>query len=191
VRVATLALFHSVYGLRPAVVATADRFRALGHDVVTPDLYGCAPAATIGDGFALAERTGWDTMLGRARAALRDLPPRTVLAGLSMGTAILHDLLPERPDAAGVILLSGVGGEFPAVPAGLRAQLHVADPDDEYAPGAAVQRWTTRMTSADAAFEVYRYPGVGHLWTDSSTGDFDCPAADQAWTRCAEFLRFS
>jgi dienelactone hydrolase len=166
----SVALFHSVYGLRPAVLAAAERFRAQGHEVVAPDLYGTAPADRLAEGFALADRVGWDTILGRARDALRDLPPATVLAGLSMGAGVVHELLAERPATAGILLVSGVGGGFPEVPAGLRAQLHVADPDDEYAPAAEVDGWTARMTAAEASFEVYRYPGVGHLWTDSGLG---------------------
>jgi dienelactone hydrolase len=153
---ACLALFHSVYGLRPAVRVAADRFRALGHEVTTPDLYGAPPADTLAAGFALADRVGWPAMLDRARHALRGLAPGTVLAGLSMGTGIVHDLLPERPATAGVLLLSGVGGDFPHVPGGLRAQLHVADPDEEYAPETAVDRFVARMTAAQANFEVYR-----------------------------------
>jgi dienelactone hydrolase len=187
----SLALFHSAYGLRPAVLAAAERFRALGHEVVAPNLYGTAATDRLDEGFALADEVGWDTMLGRARDALRDLPPATVLAGLSMGTAVVHDLLAERPATAGLLLISAVGGAFPEVPAGLRAQLHVADPDDEYAPAAEVDRWTARMTAAEASFEVYRYPGVGHLWTDSGLGDFDGPATELMWDRCAEFLRLS
>jgi dienelactone hydrolase len=188
---ASLALFHSVYGLRPAVLATAERFRALGHEVVAPDLYGVAPADRLDEGFVLADKVGWDAILGRARYALRELPPTTVLAGLSMGAVVVHQLLTERPATAGILLVSGVGGGFTEVPGGLRAQLHVADPDDEYAPAAEVDRWTARMTSAEASFEVYRYPGVGHLWTDAGLCDFDGPANDLVWNRCAEFLRLS
>jgi dienelactone hydrolase len=191
VRMASLALFHSIHGLRPAVHDMADRFRAHGHRVVTPDLYAAPPAGTIEEGRALAEPIGWDTMLGRAREAVRELPPDAVLAGLSMGTGVVRALLAERPQTAGLLLISGTGGSYTEVPAGLRAQLHVADPDDEYAPAADVHRWTAEMTGAHAAFEVFRYPDVGHLWTDRECPDHDAPAAELAWQRCAEFLRLS
>ena len=36
---ASILLFHSVLGLRPAVLADAERLRAAGHDVSTPDLF--------------------------------------------------------------------------------------------------------------------------------------------------------
>ena len=45
------------------------------------------------------------------------------------------------------------------------------------------------LHAAGVSFEVYRYPGVGHLWTDSGLAEFDGPANDLVWDRCAEFLR--
>jgi dienelactone hydrolase len=188
---ASVALFHSVYGLRPAVLAAAERLRGHGHVVVTPDLYGAAPADTLADGFALADKVGFEQMVERGRDAVRDLPPETVLAGISMGTGIVDALLPERAATAGVLLLSGAGVTPGRVPEGLRAQLHVSDPDDEFAPAAAVSRWIAAMSGAGAAFEVYRYPGVGHLWTDDGVDDYDGLATDLVWDRCAEFLRLS
>lgn len=185
---ASVALFHSVYGLRPAVRAVAERMRAAGHTVAAPDLYQAPAVDDLAEGFALAERVGFETMLGRAREAVRDLPPEAVLAGLSMGTGIVDALLPERPGTAGVLLLAGAGGSFDKCP---RAQLHVADPDPDFVPAEEVERWTAGMTAAGTIFEVYRYPGVGHLWTDEDLPDFDAPAAERTWQRCAEFLRLS
>ena len=188
---ASVALFHSVYGLRRAVLDIAERFRADGHLVVTPDLYGAEAVEVVEEGFALADKVGWDTVLERARDAVRDLPPDAVLGGFSMGAGVVEALLPERPHAAGVLLISSPGGEWAGLRPQLRAQLHVADPDDEYAPESAIERWTERMTDADAAFEVLRYPGVGHLWTDPGLPDHDALAAELTWQRCAEFLRLS
>lgn len=36
---AQIVLFHSAYGLRPAVHAAAERLRGAGHTVHTPDLF--------------------------------------------------------------------------------------------------------------------------------------------------------
>jgi dienelactone hydrolase len=190
VHMASLALFHSVYGLRPAVCDAADRLRAAGHQVVTPDLYGVPAVDSLDEAFALADKVGYETILGRAREALQDLPADAVLAGHSMGTGLAGALLAERPQAAGLLLFAGAGSAVGPVPAGLRAQLHVADPDD-FAAAGDVDRWVAAMTDAGAMFEVYRYPGVGHLWIDPDLPDHDGPAADLAWERCAEFLRLS
>ena len=191
VAMASVALFHSVYGLRPAVRAAAERLRAAGHTVVTPDLYRAPAVDDLSTGFALADRVGFETMLARAREAIRDLPGEAVLAGLSTGTGLVEALLPERPATAGVLLLAGAGATFDKCPPGLRAQLHVADPDPEFVPAEDVERWTAGMTAAGTIFEVYRYPGVGHLWIDEDLPDFDAPAAERTWQRCAEFLRLS
>jgi Dienelactone hydrolase family len=51
-RVAKVVLFHSIYGLRPAVTEAAERFRAAGHTVTTPDLFG----GTVFDDLAEARR---------------------------------------------------------------------------------------------------------------------------------------
>lgn len=187
---ASVALFHSVFGLRPAVHTAADRMRAAGHTVVTPDLYGEPPVGTLAEGFALAERIGFATIVERARAAVRDLPATAVLAGFSMGAGVVDALLPDRPDTAGVLLFAGAG-DFHGVRPGLRAQLHVADPDLDFLPPADVERWRDGMAAAGAVVEVYRYPGVGHLWLDEDLSDHDPLAADLTWQRCAEFLRLS
>jgi dienelactone hydrolase len=191
VGMASVVLFHSVYGLRPAMRTTAERLRAAGHTVAAPDLYCSPPADTLAEGFALADKVGFDTMLARARACVRALPPHTVLAGFSMGVGLVEALLAERPQTAGVLLLAGTGNTFDPAPAGLRAQLHVADPDEEFVPAAAVERWTAGMTRAGTVFEVFRYPGVGHLWTDEGLPDHDAFAAELTWQRCTEFLRLS
>jgi dienelactone hydrolase len=188
VDMASVALFHSVYGLRPAVRWAAERLRAAGHQVVAPDLYQAAAVDSIDEGFLLAENAGWENLLDRARAAVSVLPPDAVLAGFSMGSGLAEALLAERPEAAGMLLFAGAG---PAeVPAGTRVQLHLADPDD-FVPSADLHAWIEGMTRSDALFEVFRYPGVGHLWLDHGLPDHDVLATELTWQRCLEFLRLS
>jgi dienelactone hydrolase len=186
-RVATIALFHSVYGLSPAVLAAAERLRSARHVVVTPDLYAGPVAASIDEGFALSDRVGWETIMRRARQTVRDLPADTVLAGLSMGAGVVGGLLAERGDTAGLLLLHGIGGQPAAVRAGLPVHLHVADPDELFPP-ADVAAWRDAMTNADARVQVHTYPGVGHLFTDPDTADFDRQASELAWQRSVAFL---
>ncbi|HEX5595843.1 MAG TPA: dienelactone hydrolase family protein [Micromonosporaceae bacterium] len=183
----SIALFHSVYGLRPAVLAAADRLRAAGHRVVTPDLYAGQVADTVDDGFALLDRIGVDLVFERARAAARELPGDTVLAGFSMGAGISGGLLAERPDAAALLLLHGIAGDPAALRAGLPVQLHIADPD-EYDPPEEVAGWRDRMTDGGARVEVFGYPGVGHLYTDPDVSDHSGPASELTWQRVLDFL---
>ncbi|MBQ0897542.1 dienelactone hydrolase family protein [Micromonospora sp. U56] len=182
-----IVLFHSVYGLRPAVLAQADRLRAAGHRVVTPDLYGEPPTDTVEAGFALFDKIGHDEVLRRGQAALAPLPPETVLAGWSMGAGVAGALLAERPDAAALLLLHGTGADPAAVRPGLPVQLHLADPD-EYETPEEVAEWQRAMTGAGARLEVFRYPGAGHLFTDPDVPDHDPGAAEQTWERVLTFL---
>ncbi|WP_422740419.1 dienelactone hydrolase family protein [Micromonospora sp. WMMD729] len=182
-----VVLFHSVYGLRPAVRAAADRLRAAGHQVTTPDLYGVPAADTVEEGFALLDKIGHEVVLDRARAALAAPPPQAVLAGFSMGAGVAGALLAERPDAAGLLLLHGTGGAPDAVRPGLPVQLHVADPDPYDAPE-EVDEWQRTMTAAGADLTVFRYPGVGHLFTDPDLSEYAPEAAAAAWPRVLAFL---
>lgn len=185
---AHVALFHSVYGRRQAVLAAADRLRAAGHAVTAPDLYAGRLAATAEDGFALCNQVGWHTIMRRAREALAGWPPETVLAGLSMGASVAAGLLDERPATAGLLLLHNTGGSDEAeVRACLPVQLHIADPD-EYQSAAEVAAWEHVMTSAGATVQLFRYAGAGHLFTDSGAPGYDERTAARAWQRSLRFL---
>ncbi|MEV5744183.1 dienelactone hydrolase family protein [Microbispora rosea] len=184
---AHVALFHSVFGLRSVEHAAADRLRAAGHEVVTPDLYAGETAATIDHGFVLMNRIGWDVIMERARDALGRLPAETVLSGFSMGAGVVGALLADRRGTAGVLLLHGIA-EIPAsVRAGLPVHLHVADPD-AFAPPTAVAAWEKASTAAGAAVQVFTYPGVGHFYTDADLCDHDEDAAGLTWQRSVSFL---
>ncbi|MDG4781628.1 dienelactone hydrolase family protein [Micromonospora sp. WMMD961] len=182
-----VVLFHSVYGLRPAVRAAADRIRAAGHQVSAPELYGVPAADTVEEGFALLDKVGQEVVLDRARTALRDLPPETVLAGFSMGAGVAGALLAERPEAAGLLLLHGTGGAPDAVRPGLPVQLHLADPDP-YDAADEVDEWQQAMTDAGADLTVFRYPGVGHLFSDPDLAEHSPDATASVWPRVLAFL---
>jgi dienelactone hydrolase len=184
---AFIALFHSVFGLRSMEKGAADRLRAAGHEVVTPDLYEGQVGETIEEGFALKDEIGWTTLERRAHDALRDLPGNTVLVGVSMGASIVDGLLPHRPGTAGVLLLHGIA-QIPATArAGLPVQTHVADPDP-FAPPAYVAAWRKAATEAGAVAEVFTYPGIGHFYTDAELPDYDEQAATLTWQRALTFL---
>jgi dienelactone hydrolase len=182
-----IVLFHSVYGLRSAEIAAAERWRAAGHRVVTPDLYHGESAVKITGGFALADRIGWPLITARAREAVGQLPDSTVLAGISMGASVVEGLLPARPHAAGVLLLHGLA-EIPAtIRSGLPVQAHVAEPD-EFFPLDRVAAWSRAARARGAEVTLFRYPEAGHFFTDPGLPDHDKTAADLAWQRSLRFL---
>lgn len=182
-----VVLFHSVFGRRAVEARAADRFRAAGHEVHTPDLYAGETAATIEEGFALKDRIGWDVIAGRARDAVRDLPASTALAGFSMGAGVVQTLLPHRPDAAGALLLHGLAAIPATARPGLPVQLHIADPD-AFAPPAEVAAWQREVAGSPAEAEVFTYPGAGHFYTDAGLADYDEHAAELTWRRALAFL---
>ncbi|GLY87245.1 dienelactone hydrolase family protein [Actinoallomurus iriomotensis] len=179
----TVVLFHSMFGLRPVELSAAERLRAAGHHVVTPDLFagevaGDVPA--LEDGFALMGRIGWETIVARARAAVRDLPPSTVLGGFSMGVGVVGALWPDRPAAAGAFLLHATASVPPGIPAGTPVEAHVAD-GDRFAPPEQMAALRASAEHAGAEFSLHTYPGAGHFYSDPSLPDFDPIATDRTW----------
>ncbi|GAA2775460.1 dienelactone hydrolase family protein [Saccharopolyspora taberi] len=184
---AHVALFHSVLGLRSAERLAAERLSKAGHEVVTPDLFDGQTAATLDEGFRLLDRTGWDVVVRRARQAVEDMPEGTAFVGVSMGSGVVANLLSERP-AAGPVVLLHAAVELPArVPAGLRMQLHAAEPD-EFAPPERVAGLRRAARESGVALEIFRYPGAGHFYIDPELPDHDPAAAELTWRRVLDFL---
>ena len=180
-------LFHSVYGRRPAEQAIAERLRGLGHRVIVPDLYDGRVAASVTEGFALQEEIGWTRIAERAAKAASDMPPETVLAGVSMGAGVAAELWAVRPAAAGILLLHGICA-LPAEPRqGIPLQLHLAEPD-EYEDEDFVAEWLDAAANRGIAIEAFRYPGAGHYFLDPALPDYDAVAAALAWERIVPFL---
>ncbi|WP_414169516.1 dienelactone hydrolase family protein [Streptoverticillium reticulum] len=185
----TILLFHSAYGLRPAVHAAADRLRAAGHEVHVPDLYDGRTADTVEDGMAIKDEIGREELLHRAITAAAPLSERgLVYAGFSLGGSIAQNLALGDEKARGLLLLHGTS-DLPeeASTDGLPVQLHVADPDP-FEPHDWLNAWYLRMQRAGADVEVHRYAGAGHLFTDPELPDHDAEAADMAWRVALGFL---
>jgi dienelactone hydrolase len=187
--VATIALFHSAYGLRPAVHQAADRLRRAGHEVHVPDLYDGRTADTVEGGSEIKDAIGRDELLTRAVTATAPLSEAgLVYAGVSLGGAIAQTLALGDTEARGLLLLHGTSdiAEDAAVDE-LPVQLHVADPDP-FEPHDWLSAWYLRMRRAGADVEVYRYRGAGHLYTDPDLPDHDAEAAEATWRTALGFL---
>ncbi|MEU3962317.1 dienelactone hydrolase family protein [Streptomyces buecherae] len=185
----TIVLFHSAYGLRPAVHAAAERLRAAGHEVHVPDLYEGRTCESVEDGMAIKDEIGKDELLLRAVRAVAPLSDRgLVYAGLSLGGSIAQTLALGDAKARGLLLLHGTSDiAEDAATDGLPVQLHVADPDP-FEPHDWLSAWYLRMGRAGADVEVFRYPGAGHLFTDPELPDYDAEAAENAWKVALAFL---
>ncbi|MFC5723128.1 dienelactone hydrolase family protein [Streptomyces gamaensis] len=185
----TIVLFHSAYGLRPAVHAAADRLRAAGHEVHVPDLYDGRTADTVEDGMAIKEEIGREELLRRAVGAAAPLSDKgLVYAGFSLGGSIAQNLALNDEKARGLLLLHGTSDlADDASVDELPVQLHVADPDP-FEPHDWLNAWYLRMQRAGADVEVHRYHGAGHLFTDPELADYDKEAAEATWRVALGFL---
>jgi dienelactone hydrolase len=175
-----VVLFHSALGLRPAVHDVADRLRAEGHSVHTPDSFDGEVFESIEDGTRRRDEIGIPELMRRAMAAVADLPPELVFAGFSMGTGARGAILMH-----GALDPAGIGLEaWPLVP----VQIHYAEGDPLVDP-TGVRALETAARASGAAVEVHVYDRVGHLFEDPSLAAHDAAAADLMLERVLAFLR--
>lgn len=184
-----IMLFHSTYGLRPAVHAAAARLRGAGHEVHVPDLFDGHTFETVEEGMAFRDELGKDELLKRAVLAAAPYSERgLVYAGFSFGAATAQTLALGDEKARGLLLFHGTSdiaenAEVDELP----VQLHVADPDP-FETHDWLNSWYLQMQRTGADVEIYRYPGAGHLFTDPDLPDYDAASADLTWKVALGFL---
>ena len=123
----TIVLIHSVLGLRQGVSDAAERLRAAGHEVHTPDLLDGAVFDTYDPAMANWQPQG-DEINERALAAVADLPDGFVVGGFSAGSGVATFVATRRA-VSGLLQLSGENplewfGDDAAFPPGMDSQIH-------------------------------------------------------------------
>lgn len=186
---AQIVLFHSAYGLRPAVHAAAERLRGAGHTVHTPDLFDGRTFDGIEAGLAYQEELGGsDELLRRAVTAVAPLADGgLVYAGFSLGGSLAQNLALADEKARGLLLLHGTSDLREDAATDIPVQLHVAEPDP-FETEDWLNAWYLQMRKAGADVEVHRYRGAGHLFTDAELADYDVEAAERAWAVALDFV---
>jgi dienelactone hydrolase len=190
---ADIVLFHSVLGPRTGVTDAADRLRAAGHTVYTPDLYrGEARFDEYDPAMAYQDNIGYRELLRRAAADIEQLPSRLVYMGFSAGGAPAEWLAATRAGALACIQLHAalplhvMGLE--TWPATVPVQVHFMR-DDPYREQAEIDGMAADVRAAGAPFELFEYDGAGHLFTDPSLpAEFDNAAAETLWGRVLALL---
>src|SRR5262245_5565793 len=179
-----VVMFHSVYGLRPAVAEAAAMLRQAGHEVLVPDLYEGRVAQTVEEGRGFREEIGVPELLRRAAVAVGEGPAGSVYAGFSMGAAIADHLARLDPRAGGLVLLHAFGDVGAPTQPACRAQAHVAA-GDPFLSEEDEEAW---LHAYGPLAKSYTYSGGGHLYTDPGLPDYDAHAAELTWQRVLAFL---
>ena len=187
-----VVLFHHIQGLTTGIVAFADRLRAGGHTVHTPDLFGGRTFGSIAEGQAFVEEAGMDELRAQGRAQADDLPDALVYAGFSFGVVVAQELAQTRPGAKGALLCySCVPTEyFGGWPAGVPVQVHGMDADPIFVGEGDLDAARALVAEAggSAEAELFLYPGDDHYFADSSLPSYDEQATELLLERALAFL---
>ena len=190
---AEVVLFHHVQGLTDGVREFAERLRAGGHTVHTPDRFDGERPASIDAGIAFADSLGTE-LAERANRFVADLPAGLVYAGFSMGGGSAQRLAQTRPGARGALLYESfvsltAAWSFGPWPDGVPVQIHGMDKDPFFALEGDIDaaRELVETVGPDLA-ELIVYPGDQHLFSDSSLPSYNPDAASQVIQHSQDFL---
>lgn len=190
----TVALFHSVLGVRQGVVDAAERLRQDGHDVLVPDLFDGRTFDDYPPAMTFAwEEVGPAVLMRRAVEAVAGLPDGFVSAGFSLGCVMAVRVATQRT-VSGVLMIAGAVpvsalGDGSRWPAGVPAQTHstVSDPWREQEE---LDQAVRDVEAGGGTIEVFDYPGSGHLFNDPTLPDeYDPIATETFWGRALPFVR--
>lgn len=188
-----IVVFHSVLGPRAGVMDAADRLRAAGHKVHTPDLYrGEARFDDYDPAIAYEHSIGYRELLRRAADDVAHLPPALVYMGFSMGGAPAEWLAATRAGALACILLHAalplrmMG--LDTWPTSVPVQVHYMQ-GDPFRDQTEIDGMAADVHAAGAPFELFEYAGAGHLFTDPSLpAEHDGAATELLWSRVQALL---
>ena len=187
---AEVLLFHHALGQTTGFLAFADKLRAAGHDVHTPDLYDGKTFTDLRQGVSYAQEIGFGAIGERGRLAAEELPNDLVYGGFSLGVLPAQMLAQTRPGADGALLFSAA---FPASefgggwPPGVPLQIHLMS-EDEFALEGDLDAARELEQTVEGA-ELFLYPGDRHLFADNSLPDYDEAAAALLDERVITFLK--
>ena len=186
----SIALFHSVLGVRHGVLDAANRLRSAGHDVRVVDQYEGRIFDDYAEASSFAASIGYPALMQRAVNAVADLPNGFVVAGFSNGGGMAEYVATQR-SVSGVLMLSGalaldmIGVE--RWPAGVPGQIHYTA-GDPFRNQDGIDAVLAAAREADVDMAMFDYPGNGHLFTDASLPkEFDAGATELLWERVLAF----
>lgn len=185
-----IALFHSVLGVRPGVVAAAQRLRKAGHHVHVIDQYDGRVFTDYVEADRFAQEIGYPVLMDAAARAVSALPDGFIAAGFSNGGGMAEFVATQRR-VGGVLMLSGtlplsmLGAS--SWPTDTPAQIHYTA-QDPFRQQAWIDDVADSIRASGSVVDVFDYPGSGHLFTDASLREeFQAADAEQLWKRVLAF----
>jgi dienelactone hydrolase len=193
---AEVVLFHSVLGLSPGVISAAERLRAAGHTIHTPDFFDGEVFDGLDEGMRKEEALGFQVIARRARESVAGLPEGLVFCGFSLGAVHAEALAASTPGALGAVLMAGAVPmealeEYFGIerwPEGVAVQVHYAADDHWVEVKEEVVPLGEAVRGAGAAFDAHSYPGSGHLFFEPGLPEYDRASSEEMWERVLVFL---
>ena len=193
---AEVVLFHSVLGLSPGVFSAAERLRAAGHTIHTPDFFDGEVFDDLEEGMRKEEALGYQEIARRASDSVAGLPEGLVICGFSLGAVHAEALAASRPGALGAVLMAGAVPvealeEYFGIerwPEGVPVQVHYAEDDPWVEAEEEVVPLGEAVRGAGAAFEAHSYPGSKNRWPEPGLPEYDRPSSEEMWERVLDFL---
>jgi dienelactone hydrolase len=187
----TIAIFHSVLGIRRGELDAAARLTGAGHEVLVPDLYDGRVFDDYDTAIAWSRGLGDGYLEERALAAVAEVADGFVVAGFSQGSGNAVYVATKRR-VGGVLQFSGLNplewfGDDAAWPRGVDSQSHQKVDDPFRDP--VEQRAAADIAAAGGTLEIFDYPGSGHLFTDPTLpAEHDADATELMWSRVLPFV---
>ena len=184
-----IVLFHHIQGLTSGIHAFADRLRAAGHTVHTPDSFEGRTFASIDEGQAYCSEIGFQSIRDRGIAEAEDLSADVVYGGFSLGVMAAQTLTQTKPGARALLAYHGFADPsyFGTWPDGTPVQIHAMDADPFFVGEGDLEPAQKFVEAHDEA-ELFLYPGDGHLFADHTLDDYDAGATDLLVERSLELL---
>lgn len=188
---ATIAMFHSVLGVRAGIVDAAEQLGSHGHTVHVVDQYAGRVFDDYDEASEFMQGLGFPHLMQLALEATGGLPDGFVPMGFSNGAGMAEYVAGNRPDVSGVVMLAGaIDPRHLEIswPRGVAGQVHTTVDDPWRDEG--IDGVVAAAEAVGAHIEVYDYPGKGHLFADpSKTDEFQPAEAELMWSRVLEFLQ--
>lgn len=197
-----ILLVHDWMGLGKFAKAKADELEKMGYVVLAADIYGKgirpANAAEAGQ---QAGKYKSDRALLRARvnAALTELrkhadPKRIAAIGYCFGGTTVLELARSGADIAGVVSFHG-GLDAPLAGQIKCKVLALHGADDPYVPVAEVAGFESEMTKAGVDWQLIKYGGAVHAFTNPDAGNdnskgaaYNANADRRSWEAMKQFF---